>query len=123
MFVFLISQCCVAFCHTTMRISHNHTHVPSCASPAPGLHALGSVPCTASSHQRSVSHLIVYIRGFCFLRSSHFTRIFQFHPPTTLGLCSIITPLNIWGRRGTEVVSNLLRVTQLIRCLPGFGPS
>ena len=117
MFVFLILQCCIVFCHTTMWISHNHMHVPSCTSPAPGLHTLGSVPCTATSHQQPVSRLIVYLRGFYFLRSSHLTCIFQFHPPATLGLCSIITPLNSWGRRGTEIVSNLPRVTQLVRCL------
>lgn len=28
-----------------------------------------------------------------------------------------------WGNRGTEVVSNLPKVTKLIRCMMGFRPS
>ena len=69
------------FCHTTMQISCNYTHIPSLQSLTPFLPShpsslsqtarLGS-PChTATSHQLSILHLIVYIHWCYFLHLSH----------------------------------------------------
>ena len=64
-------QCCVGFCPTTTWISHNYTYIPSVFSlrPLHSSHAsrssqnsrLGSLRYTATSHQLSILHLIVYI--------------------------------------------------------------
>ena len=79
-------QCCVGFCHTTMQISHNYTHITSLLSlpPLPSSHTsrssqsakLGSLCYTTTSHQLSLLYMIVYICQCYFLHLSH-----SFLPP------------------------------------------
>ena len=67
----LTLQCWVGFCHTTMRISHNYTYIPSLLSLPPLPPSLtsrpsqstwlGSLCFTATSHQLFILHMIVYI--------------------------------------------------------------
>ena len=76
-------QCCVRFCHTTMRISHNYTFIhPLCLKPPspPQPHlprssqstGLGSVHFTATSHQPSILDTICTYVGATFsIRPTH----------------------------------------------------
>ena len=75
-------QCCICFCHTTMRISHNYIYTPSLLSLLPLLPrshsyrfsqstSLGSLCYTAASHSLSVLHMIVYVCQCHFLKSPH----------------------------------------------------
>ena len=78
--LFLLSlQRCIGFCHTTLRISHNYTDIPSLPSLAPlpypvplGHYRMpGCAPVLHSSFSPAVLHLIAYIRWCDILHSSH----------------------------------------------------
>ena len=74
-------QCCVGFCHITMKISHNYTHthtythtpLPSWASfPTPTSYPLGHQSARlgflcyiAASHKLSILYMIMYICQCC----------------------------------------------------------
>ena len=73
-------HCCVGFCRTTVRISHDYTYIPSLwvlpplpDSTALGHHrVLGWAPCyRAASQKPSISHMTAYICQCFFFQSSH----------------------------------------------------
>ena len=88
-------QCCVGFCHTTMQISHNYTHITSLLSlpPLSSSHTSrssqsarqGSLCYITTSHQLSLLYMIVYKCQWYFLHLSH-----SFLPP----LCPFSTTVS-----------------------------
>ena len=74
-------QCCVGFCRTTMQFSRNYTYITSLLSLPPSRHITppgssqsmkqGSLCYTATSHQLSALHTVVYICRCYFLYLSH----------------------------------------------------
>ena len=73
-------KCCDSFCCTTMQISHDYTYITSLLGlpPLTPAHSsrlsqsawLGSLCYTATSHQVSILHMMVYIYQNDFLHSS-----------------------------------------------------
>ena len=74
-------QCYVGFCYTTVQIRYKYTYIPSLLSLPPNSTShpsrssqssrLGSLCCTATSHQPSTLHKIEYICQCYFLHLSH----------------------------------------------------
>ena len=72
-------QCCVGFCHPSTWISHRYTYVPSLLDLPATFHTsrlsqsprLSSLYYTATSHQLSVLHMVIYICQCYSLSLSH----------------------------------------------------
>ena len=75
-------QCCVGFCHTSTRISHRYTYVPSLLNLPPLSHLshpsrlsqstrLSSLCNTANSYWLSVLHMVMFTLPSHSLNSSH----------------------------------------------------